>query len=105
MLIKLVIITLLFIIIFNLFRALFVMLKPEQNNKPMSSYLGRRVLFSAIALIGIVLASSFGLLKPNPTPFTAHKQTQINTAKQHQQSANTKLQPEMQNGAEPKNDL
>lgn len=105
MLIKLVIVTLLFIIIFNLFRALFVMMKPHQSDTPMSKYLGRRVFFSVIALIGIVLAGTFGLIKPNPNPFTANKQTQTNTATPHQQSANTKQQLEKQNDVQPKNDL
>ncbi|WP_105166881.1 DUF2909 family protein [Pseudoalteromonas sp. T1lg23B] len=100
MLIKFIIIFLLLFIIFNLFRALFLMLKNPTDGKPMSFYLGRRVIFSAIVLLIIIIAAQLGAIKLNRTPMvTTHIQIQIDTATQHLQSANTKLPLETQNVA------
>ncbi|WP_343221743.1 DUF2909 domain-containing protein [Pseudoalteromonas sp. MMG022] len=100
MLIKFIIILLLLFIIFNLFRALFLMLKNPSDGKPMSFYLGRRVIFSAIALLIIIVAAQLGAIRLNRTPtLTTHIQIQTDTTKQHLQSASTKLQPETQNVA------
>ncbi len=91
---------LLLYILFNLFRALFVMMSAKEHSKPMSHYLGRRVLFSGIVLVLIIAAMKLGFIHTNPSPLrhaTAHTQIQINTAKPHQQNANTKLRPETQN--------
>ncbi|MCO7213586.1 DUF2909 domain-containing protein, partial [Pseudoalteromonas sp. ACER1] len=49
--IKIIIVLLLLYIVFNLFRALFVMMSAKEHSKPMSHYLGRRVLFSGVVLI------------------------------------------------------
>ncbi|BBN82831.1 hypothetical protein PA25_28160 [Pseudoalteromonas sp. A25] len=98
MLIKFIIILLLLFIIFNLFSALFLMLKNPNGGKPMSHYLGRRVIFSAIALIIIIVAAKLGAIKLNRTPtLKAHIQKQTSTTTQHQQSASTTQQLEKQN--------
>lgn len=68
MLLKILIVCLLFFILFNLFRALPVMLKGKQS-KPMSHYLGRRVLFSALLFALLLLALATGLIEPHPRPF------------------------------------
>ena len=68
MAIKLVIIGLLLFVVFNLFRALFIMIKNDPEGPKPSTYLGKRVLFSALALIIIILAMGFGLIQPNPSP-------------------------------------
>jgi len=98
--IKIIIVLLLLYIVFNLFRALFVMMSAKQTARPMSHYLGRRVLFSVVVLVIIIAAMKLGFIHINPSPLrhaTAHTQIQINTAKPHQQNANTKLRPETQN--------
>ncbi|MET1218473.1 MAG: DUF2909 domain-containing protein [Glaciecola sp.] len=69
MLIKILIGGLLIFMIFNLFRAMKIMLsdqKPEQN---MSTYIGRRVLASVAIIFIIILAVAFGLIEPNPRPY------------------------------------
>lgn len=100
MLIKLLIVFLLLFILFNLFRALYLMVSNSQTNKPMSYYLGRRVGYSALVLLIILCGAIFGFLPLNEPPsIKPHTQTQTDTTKQHQQSANTKQQLERQNVA------
>lgn len=67
--IKLLLIALLLFIVFNLFRALFLMLKNDENQPSMSKFLGRRVLWSAVVLIAVILALQFGLLTPHNRPY------------------------------------
>tara|TARA_R110002126_G_scaffold43555_15_gene124915 strand:- start:11044 stop:11253 length:210 start_codon:yes stop_codon:yes gene_type:complete len=69
MLLKLVIIALLLFIVFNLFRAGFIMLRNDPDQKQMSRYLGRRVLYSVLVLLLIMLAMVLGWITPNPRPF------------------------------------
>lgn len=69
MLIKLIVIALLLFIVINLFRAGLVMVRQPQPGVKMSRYLGRRVLFSAIALLLIFIAQVLGLIEPNPRPY------------------------------------
>lgn len=66
--IKLFIIGLLLFIVFNLFRALFIMLKNDPDGPKMSTFLGKRVMYSAILLLIIILAMQFGLITQNPRP-------------------------------------
>ncbi|WP_356948211.1 DUF2909 domain-containing protein [Pseudoalteromonas sp. APC 4017] len=93
--IKIIIVLLLLFILFNLFRALFIMVSGRDNGRPMSHYLGRRVMFSVIVLIIVIAALKLGYIYPNANP-TTHIQTQINITKPHQQNANTKQPPEKQ---------
>ena len=98
--IKIIIVLLLLYILFNLFRALFVMMSAKEHSKSMSHYLGRRVLFSGIVLVLIIAAMKLGFIHTNPSPLhkaTARTQIQINTTTPHLQSANTKQPLEMQN--------
>lgn len=69
MLVKLIVIALLLFIVINLFRAGLMMVRQPQPGVKMSRYLGRRVLFSAIALILIFIAQVLGLIEPNPRPY------------------------------------
>ncbi|WP_321164316.1 DUF2909 domain-containing protein [Pseudoalteromonas sp. H105] len=94
--IKIIIVLLLLFILFNLFRALFIMVSGRDKGRPMSHYLGRRVLFSVVVLIVVITAFKLGYINPNVNP-TTHIQTQINTTKPHQQNASTKQQLEKQN--------
>ncbi|MEE2025444.1 MULTISPECIES: DUF2909 domain-containing protein [Alkalimonas] len=66
---KLVIIALLLFIVFNLFRALFTMLRSDPGTVRMSQFLGKRVLFSALVLVLILLAMATGIITPNPRPY------------------------------------
>jgi hypothetical protein len=68
MLIKSIIVLLLFYIVFNLFKALFCMIKDDSNSYKMSHFLGRRVMFSAVVLIIVIIASAFGLIELNSNP-------------------------------------
>lgn len=68
LLFKVVLVLLLFFIIFNLGRALFILVKGE-SKVPMSQYLGRRVLFSLLVILLLLLALGFGLITPNPRPY------------------------------------
>ena len=99
MAIKIIIILLLLFILINLLRALLIMVSGKARERPMSHFLGRRVIFSILVLIIVIGAIKLGFLKTNHSPInvTVHKQTQINTARPHQQNANTKQPLEMQN--------
>ncbi len=66
--IKLLLIALLLFIVFNLFRALFLMLKDDENQPSMSKFLGRRVWWSAIVLLFVILALQFGLITHTTDP-------------------------------------
>ncbi|ABX51473.1 conserved hypothetical protein [Shewanella baltica OS195] len=55
-------------IIFNLGRALFIMVRGD-NQVPMSRYLGRRVIFSVLVILLLLVALGTGLISPNPTPY------------------------------------
>lgn len=69
MLIKIIIALLLLFILVNLFRAGLAMLRQQDSTVPMSHFLGKRVLYSAIALALILVAISAGLITPNPRPY------------------------------------
>lgn len=69
LLIKLLIGGLILFMIFNLFKAMVVMLKNDPNSPPMTKYIGRRLIASAIIIGLIVLAMATGLITPNPTPY------------------------------------
>ena len=69
MLIKIVLFALVLYMVVNLFLAMRVMIKNDHKKVPMSTYIGRRVLTSAIIVIVILLAISTGLITPNPRPY------------------------------------
>lgn len=68
MLLKGILVCLLVFIIFNLFRALPIMFK-GQTDVPMSRYLGRRVLFSVIVFVILLVALTTGMIEPNSRPY------------------------------------
>ncbi|MGF1769118.1 DUF2909 domain-containing protein [Enterovibrio makurazakiensis] len=68
MLLKAILVCLLIFIVFNLFRALPIMLKGK-SDIPMSRYLGRRVFFSVIAFALLLIAIATGVIEPNPRPY------------------------------------
>lgn len=82
--VKIVIICLVFAMIYNLFKALMVMNKrPRDQNgdgensasssdakgsENMSKYIGRRVMFSALIIIFLLISVATGLIELNPSP-------------------------------------
>jgi hypothetical protein len=68
MLIKILVGGLLLFMVFNLFKAMMIMLKDDPNGPSMSKFIGRRVLTSAIIVGLILLAVATGLITPNPAP-------------------------------------
>jgi uncharacterized membrane-anchored protein len=69
LLVKILIGGLILFMVYNLFKAMMVMLKDDPNCPPMSKYIGRRVIVSAIVIGLIVLAMATGLITPNPRPY------------------------------------
>jgi hypothetical protein len=68
MLIKILVGGLLLFMVFNLFKAMMIMLKDDPNAPSMSKFIGRRILTSAIIVGLILIAVATGLITPNPTP-------------------------------------
>ncbi|RXJ73040.1 hypothetical protein CS022_12190 [Veronia nyctiphanis] len=68
MLLKGILVCLLIFILFNLFRALPILVK-GQSDVPMSRYLGRRVFFSVIVFVILLVALATGAIEPNSRPF------------------------------------
>lgn len=61
-------IALLILILFQLFRALSPLLRGDQST-PMSKFLGRRVLLSALLFVVLLLCVAVGIIEPNPRPY------------------------------------
>jgi uncharacterized BrkB/YihY/UPF0761 family membrane protein len=66
---KVLLVVLLFVIAFNLMKALFQFSSGKHNGKQLSNFLGRRVFFSAIVVVLLLLAMATGLITPNPRPY------------------------------------
>ncbi|AWL10585.1 hypothetical protein HMF8227_00077 [Saliniradius amylolyticus] len=69
MLVKVIIVTLLLVMIYNLFRAMRLMLKHEPGRRSMTQFIGRRVMLSAAIILFIILAVALGWIQPNPRPY------------------------------------
>ncbi|KXF82701.1 DUF2909 domain-containing protein [Enterovibrio coralii] len=68
MLLKGILVCLLVFIVYNLFRALPILVK-GQTDVPMSRYLGRRVLFSVVVFVILLIALATGVIEPNSRPY------------------------------------
>ncbi|REL37249.1 DUF2909 domain-containing protein [Thalassotalea euphylliae] len=68
MLFKILIISLLAWMVYNLFRALMIMNKQDPNGPPMSKFIGRRVLTSVVIVLLLLLGILTGVITPNPRP-------------------------------------
>ncbi|REL32689.1 DUF2909 domain-containing protein [Thalassotalea euphylliae] len=68
MLFKILIISLLTWMVYNLFRALMIMNKQDPNGPPMSKFIGRRVLTSVVIVLLLLLGILTGVITPNPRP-------------------------------------
>ncbi len=69
MLIKIILISLLMIVVFSLFQALIVMLKNDEAAPKMSKFLGRRLIFSAMVILLLIVLLLTGVITPNPRPY------------------------------------
>ncbi len=69
MLIKIIVVGLLAFMVYNLFRALFIMNKNDPNKPPMSKFIGRRVITSVVIIILLLVGILTGVITPNPRPF------------------------------------
>jgi|TARA_B110000240_G_C13494531_1_gene451084 hypothetical protein len=69
MLIKLLIGGLILFMVFNLFKAMMVMLKNDPDKPPMSKFIGRRLMASVTIIVLILAAIATGLIAPNSTPY------------------------------------
>ncbi len=67
--IKILLVSLLAIVIFSLFQALFVMLKNDESAPKMSKFLGRRLIFSALVVILLISLLLTGVITPNTRPY------------------------------------
>lgn len=69
MLIKIVVGVLLLFMIYNLSRAMMIMLKNDPDQPPMSKYIGRRVILTVVIIIFMLVAIATGMINPNPRPY------------------------------------
>jgi hypothetical protein len=69
MLIKFLIGGLILFMVFNLFKAMMIMLKNDPNKPPMSKFIGRRLMASVTIIILILVALATGLITPNASPY------------------------------------
>lgn len=69
MFIKIILVTLLAVVVFSLFQALIVMLKNDEAAPKMSKFLGRRLIFSALVILFLLVLLLTGVITPNPRPY------------------------------------
>jgi len=69
MLLKIILVSLLAIVIFSLFQALFAMLKNDDAAPKMSKFLGRRLIFSALVVLLLIVLLLTGVITPNSHPY------------------------------------
>jgi cytochrome b subunit of formate dehydrogenase len=67
--IKIILVTLLAIVVFSLFQALIVMLKNDEATPRMSKFLGRRLIFSAVVILFLIILLLTGVITPHPRPY------------------------------------
>ena len=67
--IKLLLIGFLIIIVFNLGKAMTTMLKPKSSAKTMSTFIGRRLIFSVALILLLLFSMLMGWVQPNPRPY------------------------------------
>lgn len=69
MVVKIVIALLLIFMIYNLVRAMMVMIKGEQGQTSMTKFIGKRVMASAAIMLLLLIAIMTGIITPNPRPY------------------------------------
>jgi len=68
MLVKIIIVSLLGFMIYNLFKALVIMNKSDPEQPPMSKFIGRRVMTSVVIVLLLLVGILTGVITPNPRP-------------------------------------
>lgn len=68
LIIKVIIAGCLMFMIYNLFKALWLLNKNDPSKPAMSKYIGRRVIFSVVIVIFMLVAILTGVITPNPRP-------------------------------------
>jgi hypothetical protein len=68
-LIKILIVVMLLTVIYNLFKAMFSMLKGDKNAPPMTHFIGRRLIFAGGLLFLLVVLVGTGVIEVNPNPY------------------------------------
>tara|TARA_R110001592_G_scaffold324870_3_gene604613 strand:+ start:3799 stop:4008 length:210 start_codon:yes stop_codon:yes gene_type:complete len=69
MIIKIVLIGLVIFMLYNLFKALFLMTRNDPDKPPMSKFIGRRLMFSGLIIIIVLIGVATGLITPNTPPY------------------------------------
>ena len=69
MIIKIVIVGLLALMIYNLFRAMKVMNKNDKNQVSMTKFIGRRLMVSVAIVVLLIIGLLTGMITPNPRPY------------------------------------
>lgn len=69
MLIKVIVLCLIALMIYNLFKALKTINSDDPNKPPMSKFIGRRVMTSAALVIFLIILLLTGVITPNPRPY------------------------------------
>ncbi|HET8815975.1 MAG TPA: DUF2909 domain-containing protein [Pseudidiomarina sp.] len=66
---KVILVLLMLFMVVNLFRALFAMLRDDPTKPSMTHFLGKRVMWSGIAMAIIVALLLSGVIAPNERPY------------------------------------
>lgn len=66
---KIILFALFAVMIFNLFRAMMLMTKNDPDKPPMSKFIGRRVMYSGLIVLLVIIGLLTGLITPNPRPY------------------------------------
>lgn len=69
MIFKIVIVSMLVFMVFNLFKALLIMLKNDPNQPSMTKFIGRRLYLSVAIVLLLLVALLTGVITPNPRPY------------------------------------
>ena len=69
MLVKVIVFCLIAFMIYNLFKALMIMNKSDPKQAKMSTFIGRRVMTSAVIVILLLILIVAGVITPNPRPY------------------------------------
>ena len=69
MIIKIVLISLVIFMLYNLFKALVLMAQNDPDKPPMSKFIGRRLMFSVLILAIVLLGVATGLITPHTAPY------------------------------------
>ncbi len=69
MIFKIVIVSMLALMVYNLFKALILMNKNDPNQPSMTKFIGRRLYLSVAIVLLLVLGLLTGIITPNPRPY------------------------------------